>query len=733
MSLLVVGTYRDTDLHRGHPLSSVLADLRRERSVERLDLPGLDGGEVAELMAASAGHELDESGLSLADAIHDETGGNPFFVGEVLVHLAESGAIYERDGRWVSDHQDVAELGVPEGVREVIGRRLSALDDQADTALRTASAVGQEFDLVVLAHMLDTDADRLLDTLEAPLRRGLVQEVAGAVDRFRFAHALVRQALYEELSASRRVRLHHRVSAALEATGHGTLAERAHHACEAAVVAGAERAVELAVGAAAEASAQLAWEEAARWYRRALEAEEAVDEPDPVRRGHLLVGLALARNEAGEVSEARADALAAADLARRAGDAELLAGAAVAYGGQFGTWVDGTDAAGPALVDEALRVLDDDDTPLRIKVLLRRAGWQTFVLDPAERLADTEAALAAARRLGDPALLCEALALRAESLRGLPRVAELAEVAAEMDSIADLAGVRLTVLGSRYWLGTAAMASGRLDEAARVARMWADDLERNRSAVLRFGVESLTGSLAYLRGRFEDAERHIDTCESLMGAMGAVGPVIVSAMRSTVLLLSGRTDEFEQHEEANEAADSQLVSIQPWRAVLAAELGDHERAAALLETWVRDVMPLLPAWISAASVGYASHAARRLSPDVAHTLYERLLPYEGVWLAAGLEVVIGSSDLALARYAAAAGRPDEAIERFGRAIAGHDAAGEVTFRTRAAVELAELLAARGGPGDDDRARALASAALRTARDRGMRTAAGRAEAVLTPG
>ena len=103
MRLFVLATYRDTDLDRSHPLAEVLADLRREPGVERLDLHGLDAVEVAALMTATAGHDLDEPGLELAQAVHAETEGNPFFVGEVLRHLAESGAIVQRDGRWTSD------------------------------------------------------------------------------------------------------------------------------------------------------------------------------------------------------------------------------------------------------------------------------------------------------------------------------------------------------------------------------------------------------------------------------------------------------------------------------------------------------------------------------------------------------------------------------------------------------------------------------------------------------
>ena len=149
MRLLVLATYRDTDLDRSHPLAEVLADLRREPGVVRLDLAGLDQSEVMELMEATAGHELDEPAAGLAQAVQLETQGNPFFVGEVLRHLAESGSIVQVDGRWTST-LTLGQIGIPEGIREVVGRRLSLLSDAANKALAVAAVIGAQFDLATI-------------------------------------------------------------------------------------------------------------------------------------------------------------------------------------------------------------------------------------------------------------------------------------------------------------------------------------------------------------------------------------------------------------------------------------------------------------------------------------------------------------------------------------------------------------------------------------------------------
>ncbi len=245
LRLLVIGTYRDTDLDRSHPLAEVLADLRREPGVERLALRGLDPDGVASFLEAAGGQALDEPGQVLAAAIAQETEGNPFFVGEVLSHLVESGALYVEDGRWTSN-RTIEEMGIPEGVRDVIGRRLSRLSDLTNDVLTRASVIGQVIELAVLVAVCDEDEDAVLDALEEAVGAGLVRE-SDEVFGHRFAHALVRTTLYEELPTVRRVRLHARVGEAIETVHAARLDERAadlaHHFAEAAAGGGVERAI----------------------------------------------------------------------------------------------------------------------------------------------------------------------------------------------------------------------------------------------------------------------------------------------------------------------------------------------------------------------------------------------------------------------------------------------------------------------------------------------------------
>jgi class 3 adenylate cyclase len=271
--LLVVGTYRDVELDRRHPLSQVLAELRRERLYERFLLHGLSEGEVETFIADAAGHRVPHE---FALAIHEETEGNPFFIEETLRHLVETGVIYRRNGQFVSDATTISEMGIPEGVREVIGRRLSRLSEPCNQALSFASILGREFDFDVLQTFAEMEEDALLTALEEALDAQMItEEKARGGPAYRFTHALVQETLYGELSIARKQRLHLRAGQAIEKTRAGRLEalvpQLAHHFRE-----GNDppKAIQYSLQAAEAAGRVYAWEAAVSHGEAALELME---------------------------------------------------------------------------------------------------------------------------------------------------------------------------------------------------------------------------------------------------------------------------------------------------------------------------------------------------------------------------------------------------------------------------------------------------------------------------
>ena len=370
--LLVLGTYRHTDISRGDPLGAALADLRRAAAVTRLVLGGLSEAGVRELVEAAGGRPLESPGVAFAQLVRAETAGNPLFVSEVLLHLAERRDLVLRDGWWTSQ-RNLAAIGIPEGITDVIGRRLARLAPETEAVLRTAAIIGLEFEVGVLAAVLDLSEGDVLGLLEQALTAALVTEVG--IDRFRFAHALVRDTLHDELTVSRRTREHRRVAQAIELRHADDLdrvsAELARHWGEACAGGDTTPAVEWARRAGEHDLGRRAPDEAARWFARALEL--LADAPADERRRHLMLRRAYAQMRADD-PDAALTAHAAAKLAIEARDVDAAA-AALCLSARTGyDGVQPADEEKIGLLDQVLDLVERDRPELRGRLLAQLSG-----------------------------------------------------------------------------------------------------------------------------------------------------------------------------------------------------------------------------------------------------------------------------------------------------------------------------------------------------------------------
>ena len=330
--LLILGTYREMELGKTHPLAEVLGDLRRENLFDRLSLQGLDEADVRALMTSVAGHEVP---LAFARAVHVETEGNPFFIGEILRHLAETGVAFGRGGRWTTD-LTFDRIGIPEGVKQVTGRRLSRLSDVCHHLLRIAAVIGREFRMDVLESVSGLSSDQLVDALDEAVEVAVIAEMPHAVGRYSFVHTLIRETLHGELTTTRRVRWHGRIAQAIESACGGEveahLPQLAYHFIEAAPGGDVDKAIDYATRAGERSIRLLAYEEAVSHYERALEVLDLTLPEEDGRRCELLLALADALWSTGEATTARETFLRAAGIARRLGAPERLARAALGAG-----------------------------------------------------------------------------------------------------------------------------------------------------------------------------------------------------------------------------------------------------------------------------------------------------------------------------------------------------------------------------------------------------------------
>ena len=308
--ILVAGTYDEQAARRRGGHGRILAEIGREG--RPIPLSGLDEAAVAQVYESIAGEKAPET---ISQAVFRASEGNPLFVEEATRMLTAKGDIYR------PDHS--VGFRVPGGVGDMLRRRLETMSEEAVTLLSMASVLGREFDVSVLQRVADLDIDRVLDLVSEGVEHGVVEE-AGALGSYRFAHILIRETLYEGLTAAKRMRLHRRAGEVLEemfsANLETRLAELAHHWFKAAQAGDAKKTMQYATKAAEQAASHLAFEEAARLYQRALKAADLAG-VDPAARKYLESSVVAAQESAGKaVSESTSPSPAVEDRFHREGE-----------------------------------------------------------------------------------------------------------------------------------------------------------------------------------------------------------------------------------------------------------------------------------------------------------------------------------------------------------------------------------------------------------------------------
>ena len=228
--LLMIATYRESEIDISPSLSKTLEDLVRARLATQIRLEGLPSIQVAQMLQGLSGQAPPPT---VVNEIHRETDGNPFFVEELFRHLAEENRLYDRAGQFRPELK-IEELEVPRNVRLVVGRRLGRLGEGTRKILALAAVIGRSFTFELLEAAASAKADALLDCLDEAHRIGLIRSSTQYPEaRFEFSHELIRQAILTQLTVARHRRLHLEVAETIERICADTLedhyAELAHH------------------------------------------------------------------------------------------------------------------------------------------------------------------------------------------------------------------------------------------------------------------------------------------------------------------------------------------------------------------------------------------------------------------------------------------------------------------------------------------------------------------------
>ena len=729
MQLLVLATFRGTDVGAGHPLADARAALYREEGVERVALRGLDDLELLALMEASAGHAMDAGEMALRDELLAETDGNPFFAIEILRHLVETGAITESGGHWVSE-VDPRTHGLPVSVREVIGRRVERLGVDATPALAAAAVIGREFELALVAAASDLAEGVLLDVIDAAVAAHVIAEVPGVPDRFVFVHALIQHTLYDDLSAARRRRLHRRVAEALEAMPgdpDDCAADLARH-WYASLPDGADKAYTYSVAAGECAQVCLAPAEAVRWFAQALELVDRL-ETEPARaRCDVLVRLGTAQRLAGDATF-RDTLLDAGRQARALGDVDRLAAAALANTRGFPSTIGQVDRDRIELLRDVIDSVGASSPEIRTRLLSLLALESHYASD-IDTAALISEALSLARTVDDDDAKWAALNAQHNFFtpHNLPeRLATLAEIVAVGSrgdaarrcwTAATQAVIALESGDVGGWRQHARSVVEFADEVGDPALCWMSSWHRHGSTLLA--------------GDVEGAERLADVSFAMATAAGQPDALTVyGAQILNTREVQGRTDEV--LDLLVDAAASN-PGIPGFRAALARTYGNTGRgddARSVLDDFSSHgiaTIPVDPVWASC--VVELAHAAGLIEHfAAAEQLLPLLEPFRDrlVWSGATFH---GPIVLAVGIVERVVGRHDDAERDLADAAAISAGMEAPYWVALSRLEQAIARRARNSAGDDAVARDLAEAAAESAQRNGFGAIARRAAALV---
>ncbi len=707
--ILLLGTYQEAAARRRPEVEKLIGLLSRQTPT--ISLGGFEEEDLALLVEYRTGGRWSPE---LVKALHRATEGNAFFTNELIGLLAAEGEI-----KPTIDARGEHHFPLPDTVRETVRRRFEPLDAGTIAALEAAAVIGREFRTSTVERVTGEPA---LDHIDAAASAGLVRPVQGTIDRHRFTHNLIRETLYAELAASRRVDLHRAVGEALEAV-YGEdpehYAERAHHFAEAASAGYADKALEYAKKGAREAVRLYAYEQAAELYQLALDAAQLL-EPDPERKAELMLAMGTARRGADQLG-ATETLLAAAEAARGLDDPRLFAEAALAVRAFLrGAGVVSDQPS--AVLTEALERLEGGDPALRARVMARLATCQYYWPgSDSRRNTLVEEAVNLARGLDDPATLAHVLSNgqfatgSADTIeRDLEWLNELLELARQIrDPDVELAA-RNRQIDALIEVDDVPAAGAAVREMERSITESSDPRTYGYLCVQRARLEIIAG-------RFEAAERL--NAEASGEGLRLRDSLLIGLARDQISALRWWQGRFEEVEARVRELATQHVFL-TWPTALAllhydnGNLAEAQRHLEQVTIEELSDMRRYNDWLLEMAL-LAELCFRLRDGPRARSIYEQLAPYAGYNVISRQAAFLGPVSHYLALLAATQDDVELALEHLGQARDAAARLGSPVVLMRAELAEADVLSRRDQPQDRDRSVELLADVARIGEELGL--------------
>lgn len=714
MSLVVVGSCRDSELSRSHPMVDTLAELHRLGGVTRLELGGLDDASVVAFIEAAGGQALDPAVAVFAAELRRETGGNPFFVGEMLRHLAETGALArDSQGRW-SLTLPLDQMSLPPSVHAVIGGRVGRLGADAERVLSLAAVIGRDFDLDLLTAACGLTDDDVLAVLDAAAASALVRELTDTPGHYSFVHALIQRTLYEQLGRTRQARAHRQIAESLDAIcgdrPEFRVGELARHWSAAAHPDAVAKALHYTRQAADRALAAFAPGDALSFYTQALDLHQQCAHPDPLFDVDLRIGLGIAQRQTGH-AEFRDTLLGTARHAADLGDTDRLAAAALANKEGLNSALGSIDRDRVDIFELALQRVprDHPSRPLLLAALCSELTF-TSTLQRRQDLADE--AITLARDIGDDATIVRVLNNVSWPLAMPQLLAQSLEWSAEAVQRAERLGDPVLLFWAAHVRALIAINAGDVDEMERCFAIAWSLAERLDQPLLSWHRAMSRTHCALLAGDTSEAKaRAIEALD--IGTRGGQpdAKLIFNYQIGGVNGVNTQRGVFTDDRAANfEQLRVRLPGMRDWlTAMLAwehARIGRLELAHELLDEFAAtgfEPMPEPNGWLFT-MIHYSDVAIACDDHHAAAALYERLVPYAGQIPTRG-SAPYPPIDLYLGKLATLLRRYGQADHHFTRAAALADRARAAYFATEIDLAWGQMFLQRRHTGDEQRARA----------------------------